>query len=280
MPLIVVTGSGRGVGASTVAVGLAHRLAYAGHTVRLARLAGDDRADADAHAFTAFTFADADSAPITESALAALRDGPAVAVVEAPPGADIGLLSGLGARVLVVATIGSGPSLILNHQRHPGPRAIAEDRLLAAPTVRDLTAASRARVLTRSIAGDDAICEHVVIGAISHDSDVPYFNRFPRKAVVTRAERVDIALAALRTNTECLILTGGADPSPYLLDRVAAGRDTTLLVAPEGTVETVRDIEGAFGRSIFSGQTKAQRAGTLIAQALDDAALAALLGSP
>ena len=36
--------------------------------------------------------------------------------------------------------------------------------------------------------GDGAVVEHIVIGAISHDSDVPYFNRFERKAVVTRAE--------------------------------------------------------------------------------------------
>ncbi|MBM4415511.1 MAG: hypothetical protein FJ035_04505, partial [Chloroflexi bacterium] len=164
-----------------------------------------------------------------------------------------------------------------NRARRAGPLAIPEDRTLAAPSVGRLIAASGARVIARSAEGDGALCEHIVIGAISHDSDVPYFDRFPRKAVVTRAERVDIALAALRTDTACLILAGDVDPSPYLLDRVAAGRDTTLLVAPEGTVETVRDIEGCFGGEPFAGEVKAERAGALMAAALDDASLAALL---
>jgi BioD-like phosphotransacetylase family protein len=96
--------------------------------------------------------------------------------------------------------------------------------------------------------------------------------------VVTRAERVDIALSALRTQTECLILTGGGEPSPYILDRVAASRSTTLLLAPEGTVETVRDIEGTFGRVAFSGEAKVERAAELVGAALDDAAVSALLG--
>jgi BioD-like phosphotransacetylase family protein len=97
--------------------------------------------------------------------------------------------------------------------------------------------------------------------------------------VVTRAEKVDIVLSALRAGgTECLILTGGSDPSPYILDRVAAARSTTLLLAPEGTVETVRDIEGSFGLSAFAGGAKIERAGMLMAAALDDDAVAELVG--
>ena len=150
---------------------------------------------------------------------------------------------------------------------------------MAAPTVGDLIIASNARVLARSAEGERALCEHIVIGAISHDSDQPYFARFPHRVVVTRAEKVDIALSALRAGTECLILTGGSDPSPYVLDRVASGRATTLLLTPEGTVETVRDIEGTFGRSAFSGEAKAERAGALVAAAFDDATLTRLIGA-
>ena len=117
-----------------------------------------------------------------------------------------------------------------------------------------------------------------MIGAIALDAADTYFSRYRRSAVVTRAEKVDVALAALRTEPECLILTGGGEPSPYLLDRVASARSTTLLLAPQGTVETVRDIEGSFGRAPFSGEAKVERAGVLIADALDDAALEELLG--
>ncbi len=53
--------------------------------------------------------------------------------------------------------------------------------------------------------------------------------------------------------------------------------DTTLLLAPEGTVETMRDIEGTFGTVPFSGEAKAERVGELMKTAIDDATLAALL---
>jgi BioD-like phosphotransacetylase family protein len=278
MPLIVVAGSERGAGATTVAVGLAHRLAYAGHDVRLLRLAGDERAETDARTFASLDFAASEGSPVAESMLE--PGAPGVTVLEVPPGTDLGRMASLGAKLLVVGRVGGGPGVFLNHARRAGPKQLPEDRLLAAPTVGDLAAASNARVLARSALGDSAVCEHIVIGAISHDSDQPYFARFPRKAVVTRAEKVDIALSALRAGgTECLILTGGSDPSPYILDRVAAARTTTLLVAPEGTVETVRDIEARFGQSVFGGDAKAERAGLLMAAALDDDAVAELVSA-
>lgn len=277
MALIIVAGSERGAGATTVTVGLAHRLAYAGHTVHVARLDGDPRAEADARALGSLDFADGTGTPVTLESLADAAAAFDITIAEAPAGADLGPLAAAATKLLVVASVGAGPGLLLNHQRRGAPGALPEDRLLAAPAVGAIAAASHARVLTRSAEGDAAVCEHIVIGAISHDSDQPYFGRFASKVVVTRSERVDIALSALRTQTECLVLTGGSDPSPYLLDRVAAARTTTLLLAPEGTVETVRDIEGLYGRSPFAGAAKIERIGALMADAFDDAALAALI---
>ena len=277
MPVIVVSGDQRGAGATTVAVGLAHRLAYGGHAVTLVRIAGDDRSETDARTFASLDFASGAGVAVAESAVTAAEG---ITIVETAATTDAAALaSRLGGRVLRVTTGGdAAPGTLVNHAREAGAGRIAEDRLLAAPTVGALATAANARVLTRSGAGDSAVVEHIVIGAISHDSDVPYFNRFERKAVVTRAERVDIALSALRTQTECLILTGGGEPSPYLLDRVAAARSTTLLLAPEGTVETVRDIEGTFGRVAFSGEAKLERAAALVGVALDDAAVSTLIG--
>lgn len=277
MALIIVAGSERGAGATTVTVGLAQRLAYAGHTVHVARIAGDPRAEADARTLGTLEFADGSGAPVTLADLAAAAASTDVTVAEAPTGADLGPLAAVATKLIMVTSVGAGPGVVLNHQRHAVPGTLLEDRLLAAPAVGDIATASHARVLARSAEGDAAVCEHIVIGAISHDSDQPYFARFPSKLVVTRSERVDIALSALGTQTECLVLTGGSDPSPYLLDRVAAARTTTLLLAPEGTVETVRDIEGLFGHSPFGGAAKIERIGALMADAFDDAALATLI---
>ena len=288
MAVIVVAGAEPGDGATTVAVGLAHRLAYAGRTVRLERLAGDERAAADATVFAAQEFAAGSGTPLDPPALAA-SPGDAVTVVEAPAGATdaAAIAAAMGGSLLLVsaddgaaasgATAG-GATGIANHANRAAPLAIPEDGLLAAPTVGRLIEVSGARVLARSLEGDGGICEQIVIGPISEDAGQPHFERFPRKAVVTRAEKVDVALAALQTETRCLILTGGVDPSPYLLDRVAADRSTTLLLAPGSTVETVRDLQGAFGSSPFSGHEKVDRIGDLMAAAVDDAALAVLLG--
>ncbi len=293
MPVLIVGGAEQGAGATTVAVGLAHRLAHAGRPVRIERLAGDARADADAELYASLDFAEGGGAPLAAAALAAApATVDSVRIVEAPPGADLEALAALlGARALLVAPEGAAATppaageLLRTRVRAGAPGAdgalrLPEDRLLAAPTVgRLIEASGDARARIRSRDGDAAIVEHILVGAVSHDAtDVSYFERHPRTAVVTRAEKVDIALGALRSGASCLILSGGSDPSPYLLDRVASSRETTLLLAPEGTVETVREIEGTFASTPLAGEAKVERVGELMAAAVDDAALARLLG--
>jgi BioD-like phosphotransacetylase family protein len=292
MPVLLVAGTEQGAGATTVAVGLAHRITHAGRAVRVERLTGDPRAEADAQLYGTLDFAESGGKPLTEQALAAApASGDAVLLVEASPGVDLGALAArLSARTLLVAPEGAeaappaGGGLLWTRVRAgstgpDGALGLPEDRLLAAPTVGRLIEASGARVLARSRDGDAAIVERILVGAVSHDStDVSYFERHPRTAVVTRAEKVDIALGALRSGAICLILSGGSDPSPYLLDRVASSRETTLLLAPEGTVETMRDIEGTFASTPLAGDAKVERVAELMDAAVDDAALARLLG--
>lgn len=279
MAVIVVGGAEPEAGATTVAVGLAHRLAYAGHSVRIERVGGDDRATADAALFATLDFASSSGEPLPSDAP---LSGDGVTVVEAATGADVAAIAQrANGRALTVASRATTPAsvtVIANHAAEVGLLALPEDRLLAAVTVGRLIEASNARVLARSTEGDAGICEHIVVGPIFEDSDEPHFARFARKAVVTRSEKVDIALSALSTETPCLILTGGNDPSPYLLDRVASERVTTLLLTSGGTVETVHAIEGTFGSTPFAGAEKIARVGELMAAALDDSTLASLLG--
>lgn len=279
MAVIVVGSVEPEAGATTVATGLAHRLAYAGNTVRLERLAGGERAVADAALFATLDFAASSGEPLAVPSDAA---GDGVTVLETPPGADAAAIArqARGALLLVSsagAAAADGATVIANHATTAAAMAVPEDRLLAAPTVGRLIEASGARVLARSVDGDASLCEHIVVGPIFEDSDQAHFERFDRKAIVTRSEKVDIALAALRTGPRCLILTGGHDPSPYLLDRVASDRNTTLLLSPDDTVTTVHAIEGTFGSVAFSGAEKVERIGQHMAAAVDDAALAALL---
>ncbi|MDP6605294.1 MAG: DRTGG domain-containing protein, partial [Dehalococcoidia bacterium] len=282
MAVIVVGGVEPEAGATTMAAGLAHRLAYAGNTVRVERLAGDARAEGDAALFATLEFASASGTPLAVPSDAAADGG--VTVLEAPAGADPAAIARQagGGRVLLVSAAGDaasagstgGATTIANRVAAGAAMAVPEDRLLAAPTVEVLREVSGARVLARSVVGDASICEHIVVGPVFEDSDEPHFGRFDRKVIVTRAEKVDIALAALRTAPRCLILTGGHDPSPYLLDRVASDRNTTLLLSPNDTVTTVHAIEGTFGSAAFSGAEKVERIGQHLAAAIDDVALA------
>lgn len=282
MSRIVVANAHPSAGATTIAAGLAHRLAYAGRNVRLERLGGDVNAEDDAATFGALEIANATGSPVAEADLPA-DSADTVTIIEAPANADGTVMAQrLGARLVLVAIepieAPAGAVVILNHQRSAGANAVPEDRLLAAPTVARLIDASGARVLSRSEEGDAAICEHLVVGAISHDPADAHFKRFPRRAVISRVEKVDLALAAMLTESECLILTGGEEPSPYILDRAASTRRTTLLLAPEGTVETLRDIEAVFATAPFSHPAKLERIGALLKVALDDATLASLAG--
>jgi BioD-like phosphotransacetylase family protein len=110
--------------------------------------------------------------------------------------------------------------------------------------------------------------ERVLIGTVASDAASPYFAARERKCVVTRYDKTDIQLAALLTDLELLVLTGGGEPSPYLLDRVASERNgVSVLVAEEDTVDAMRAIEGLYMRSRFEGQGKLERAVALLDEA-------------
>jgi BioD-like phosphotransacetylase family protein len=125
---------------------------------------------------------------------------------------------------------------------------------------------------------EDEAVEHVMLGPISADPGQPYFLQHGSKAVVNRFDKMDLHLAALATEPDCLILTGGQMPSPYLLDRVAGSDfDVTVLLAPESTVRTVEVLDDLFGQTRFTGQRKLTRAIELFAQHADTDAVAAAI---
>jgi len=283
MALILVAGTEAGAGATTVATGLAHRIATAGHEVRVERLrdgSDDERATDDAEVFGSLEFASSSGVPVEATGPG---DSAGHVILEAAAGADSAALAQeLGARLVLVTPAGAetpdGAAVVIETRaRDARPGVLPEDRALAAPRVAELIAASNADVLSRSETGDAATCDYIVVGAISHDSADTYFERFDRSAVVTRNGRVDLALAAIAARAECLILSGGGAPSPYILDRAAASRDTTLLIAAGDTPSTVHAIEGTYGTAPFSGASKVERVGELMQDALDDSALEALL---
>jgi hypothetical protein len=152
---------------------------------------------------------------------------------------------------------------------------LAEDAMLAGPRVSEMARALDATYLYED--GDsDEVAEHLMIGPISSDPGQPYFGRHERKAVITRFDKTDVQLAALESpGLTCLILSGGQQPSPYILDRVQS-EESPILLTRHGTVAAMRTLEDLYGATRLGGREKLERLRTL-SKGLSGDKLSALL---
>ena len=134
---------------------------------------------------------------------------------------------------------------------------IPEDRLLLGFTVAELSAQLGAEVLSNQ-EGSGEIVEQLLIGANVVDSSEYYYQRVPNKALITRADRPDLLWNALDENTRCVIVTGGKQPIPYVLDK-AAENGVPVIVSPKGTMDTVTGLEGLASAATFHHPKKLAR---------------------
>jgi hypothetical protein len=276
--ILVVSSSEPGVGKSVIAAAIAYRMAADGSPVMLARLDGDAGAAADAMTFATLDEITSPGKPIAWSDLSGAPSTTEV-VVEAPAGSTPGGESISNAKILNVAVrtpdavAGSSIGTIVTRvaPRNTASAAAAagviavmpEDRILAAPSVDDISRAIEAQWLVE--ASERGSIDRVMIGTVASDAASPYFGARDRKAVITRYDKTDIQLAALLTDVDLLVLTGGGQPSPYLLDRVKGTReDISVVLATDDTVDTMRAIEGLYGSSRFDGRGKMLRAAEML----------------
>jgi BioD-like phosphotransacetylase family protein len=153
---------------------------------------------------------------------------------------------------------------------------LPRERLLQAVSVGELAEGLDAHVLCCHDSMDELV-EHLMVGAMTVDSALSYFRRRPNKAVITGGDRSDIHLAALETNTRCLILTGNLHPSPLILAR-AEEANVPVLLTRRDTVAAVEIVEGFFGRSRFQQQKKLDRFSQILDEQMDFEALYSALG--
>jgi hypothetical protein len=302
-------------GKTGLAAALALRLAYQGRRVLALRLGDPSHAAAahDARLFAGLPFArgrggapvtpeealrlasesarpvevlflEADPGPVAQAA-AEQADARVVLVLRGAPGPQMELARAaaetLGGRLrAVVAT--AVPERQVGVAREalvaaglPVLAVLPEDRTLYAPTVADLIEALEAEVILGEPDLDQAI-EHILVNPVSADPGQPYYARRRHKAVITRSDKTDLQLAALQTQTDLLILTGGVPPSPYTIDR-AAGEEVPLLLTRVGTREAVSRLEDVYARSRFAGEAKLERMRALLEAEADQNVVAALL---
>ena len=294
-------------GKTGITAALTQRLAYEGRRVLALRLgaAADGRAAADARYFATLPGARGrGGAPLpsdaSAEAIASLTEG-GRAIIEAPDGADTAGLADrldagavivhrgtpsedetlrlqnlaleLGDRFLGVVLTALPKSAVaparaaLDEAALPALAVLPEDRLLYMPTLGEIADTLHANLLLGE-AAEDTVIEELMIGPVSADPGQVYYTRRGRKAVVARSDKTDSQLAAMQSDTDCLILTGGFNPSPYTLDR-ASNEEIALMVAPGDTQTTLRALEDIYGRSRFVSETKLERMSELLRDALD-----------
>jgi hypothetical protein len=282
MSVLLVASAEPRAGRSLIAAALAYRLARDGAAVTLARVAGDEVAAHDAGVFAGIEELRAPHVPISpDDAVKITGD----AVLEAPAGPVAELTAQLAARVVVVGhprspQLDVPASVLAGHiltrvpaadiaavaQRSQVIGALAEDRTLATPSLEDIAAALDAEWLVR--APEQRSIERIMIGTVASDAGSPYFGNRQRTCVVTRFDKTDIQLAALLTDLECIVLTGGGVPSPYLGDRVRGLDDEVSLVRTQvSTVAAMQAIEQLYGTSALDGRGKVMRAVAMLDEA-------------
>ncbi len=295
MTRILVTSTLAGDGKSVVAVGIASALRATGATVRLVRIGDADSASTDAQQFARVNGVRGNAEPVAASGIPSDTDH---TVIEAssPQGIE-------AERTILVVRHGEAdddtvsraiseqqPDLVIVNgaPEHGGPAAmsriaglggeplaaIPQDRHLAAPTVRDIAPA-----LEGELSGDEELFDEasrdLVIGPVSAHEGMDYFRKYPDKTLITRHDRIDIALGALDYEPLCLILAGGEPTLPYVAQR-AERESFALITTTMTTLEAVDAIGPLYGNSAFVGERKLETAIELVA---GNVAAEALIGA-
>ena len=89
--------------------------------------------------------------------------------------------------------------------------------------------------------------ETMLVGAMSIQSAIRYLRRAKRKALITGGDRTEILLAALSTDTSCIIVTGGIKPSQTVLAR-AEEIGIPVLMTNSDTLEVTDIVEHLIAR--------------------------------
>ena len=284
MTRILVTSTLPRDGKSVIAAGIAATLRATGSTVRLVRLDDGESSRTDAQQFARVSGVRAGSEPIAaadvpsdtdhiviEASSAQDVDADRTVLViregEADDGTVSRALSELQPDVVVVNGVREhgGPAAIDRISMLGGHMvgAIPQDRHLAAPTVRII-----ASTLEGELSGDEELFDEasrdLVIGPVSAHEGMDYFRKYPDKTLITRHDRIDIALGALDYEPLCLILAGGEPTLPYVAQR-AERESFALITTSLTTLEAVEAIGPLYGGAAFSGERKLQTAIKLVA---------------
>ena len=93
----------------------------------------------------------------------------------------------------------------------------------------------------------DKVVEEVMVGAMTSETALRTMRRFANKAIITGGDRSDIQMAALSTDTSCLVLTGGLYPDRQVVAK-AYDMGVPILLTRQDTLNASETIEHLIAR--------------------------------
>jgi len=148
--------------------------------------------------------------------------------------------------------------------------------VLSSVTVAEIVEALNGVVLSAEERLNEPV-ESFMVGAMGQDKALRFFRRKARKAVITGGDRADVQLAALETNTRCIILTGNMPPSSFVVAR-AEELGVPMLLVESDTLTAVERMESLMGRTRLHDATKVARIREMFNESVDCDALFHAIG--
>jgi BioD-like phosphotransacetylase family protein len=147
--------------------------------------------------------------------------------------------------------------VILNFSDSFAPKAILEEKGIKVlgsipemPELRHFSAREVGEALSAEIVVEDGLdrtVEQVMVGAMTPETALRTMRRVPRKAIITGGDRADLQMAALSTDTSCLVLTGGMAPSKPVIAK-AYETGVPILLTMYDTMEAAETVEHLIAR--------------------------------
>jgi BioD-like phosphotransacetylase family protein len=127
--------------------------------------------------------------------------------------------------------------------------AVAHNKFLSSVSIKEMAKHLDGKILNAYDKIDELV-ESFMIGAMGPETSLRYFKTKVNKAVITGGDRADIQLAALETNTKCLILTGNFQPSTIVSAR-AEELGVPMILVKYDTFTTVERLNVILGHTGF-----------------------------
>jgi len=139
---------------------------------------------------------------------------------------------------------------------------LPEDNLLSAITVREIYESIGGSILAGRD-GMDKLVETVLVGAMTPESAMRYFQKAKNELVITGGDRTDIIFAALEAGARAVILTGNLYPSVKIFPR-ADDLAVPLILVPYDTYTALRMVQGIVGKIKPNDQRRIEIAKKLV----------------